>query len=84
MKSTGKYIKDPRITALREELKSIHFANILFWGQGPEHNGASRAEYQHRQDRLQEIRRELYTYVVSQGAVASKSRRSSRALSHRA
>jgi hypothetical protein len=75
---------NPKITALREELKSIHFANVLFWGQGPEHTGASRAEYQHRQDRLQEIRRELYAYLVSQSVVANKSKPSSPVLSQRA
>ena len=83
MKSLRKPLTDPRIAALREELKWIHSADVLFWGRGPENSGAARAAYQHRQDRLQEIRGELYAYLVSHAAT-NKTRRSTRALSHRA
>jgi chromosome segregation ATPase len=40
--------KKARIAALSEEIHGIHFVNSLYW-----------SEYQRRQDRLDEIRREL-------------------------
>jgi hypothetical protein len=48
-----------RIAALKEEIHSIHAANALYWKQGENQTRAARAEYQRRQDRLEEIRSEL-------------------------
>ncbi len=47
-----------RIATLHEEIDAIHFANKLYWEQEAPTREA-RAEYQRRQDRLQEIRSEL-------------------------
>ena len=44
-----------KITALNSEMDIIHFANSSYWGGTSE----ARAEYQRRQDRLEEIRAEL-------------------------
>ena len=44
--------------ALREEIDSIHFANKRYWKDRVPSREA-RAEHQRREDRLQEIRREL-------------------------
>jgi hypothetical protein len=71
-------MKEAKIEALREELKSIHFANVLYWTNSAEPNSAARAEYQRRQDRLGEIKVELYAFIVSQASVTGKSRRSRR------
>lgn len=48
-----------RWAALNKEIHSIHFANGLFWGQTSAHSRESGVEYYRRQDRLEEIRREL-------------------------
>jgi hypothetical protein len=45
-------ITNPRI----EEIESLHFANVLYWREGTEHTPKANAEYQHRKDRLQELR----------------------------
>jgi hypothetical protein len=47
-----------RITALAEEMASIHLANLAYWRQ-PEASRGDRAEYQARVGRLGEIRQEL-------------------------
>ena len=41
---------------VREEIDSIHFANVLYWREGMTHSQAATVEYQHRQIRLREIR----------------------------
>ncbi len=48
-----------KIAALHEEMDAIHFANSLYWGRGEEVTPEERAEYHRRQDRLEEIRKEL-------------------------
>jgi hypothetical protein len=49
-----------KITALLEEMHSIHVANSLYWKQPKQdQTREARAEYQRRQDRLEEIRSEL-------------------------
>jgi hypothetical protein len=48
-----------KIAALTVEMNAIHFANSLYWKQGHSQTVAARAEYQRRQDRLEEIRTEL-------------------------
>jgi hypothetical protein len=47
-----------RIAALQKEMDAIHHANSLYWKHS-EPTLAARAEYQFRQDRLEEIRAEL-------------------------
>lgn len=48
-----------KIAALLQEMDSIHVANTSYWRQPEEgRNRAERAEYQRRQNRLQEIRAE--------------------------
>jgi hypothetical protein len=46
------------ITALQQEIDSIHQANELYWRQTDPGN-AARADYFRRQERLEEIRSEL-------------------------
>ena len=48
-----------QIAALTVEMDAIHFANGLYWKQQNFQTVAARAEYQRRQDRLEEIRIEL-------------------------
>lgn len=48
-----------KIANLTAEMDAIHFANNLYWEQGEMVSLEARAEYQRRQDRLQEIRAEL-------------------------
>ena len=48
-----------RIAALQEEMDGIHFVNTLYWGRGEAVTSEARAEYQRRQDRLEEIHAEL-------------------------
>jgi len=48
-----------RIASLSVELKSIHFANVLYWTAGAEVNRAARAEYFRRQGQILEIRTQL-------------------------
>jgi hypothetical protein len=52
--------KEAKIGSLREEINALHFANSLYWrqpaGSAPRE---ARAEYAHRQDRLDAIRREI-------------------------
>jgi hypothetical protein len=51
--------KATRIAALNEEMDGIHFVNSLYWERGEAVTSEARAEYQRRQDRLEEIRVEL-------------------------
>jgi hypothetical protein len=51
--------KCARIVVLHEEIDSIHFANKLYWAK-EEHSHGAIAEYERRQDRLEEVRRELF------------------------
>ena len=50
--------KTERIAVLREEIELIHHANEQYWRQ-PNPGNAARAHYYRRQERLEEIRREL-------------------------
>ena len=47
-----------QLAALREELETIHFANRQYWNQ-QEHSHAAIAEYERRQERLEQIRKEM-------------------------
>ena len=48
-----------RIAALNEEMDAIHYANSLYWKQGKSQTLAAKAEYQFRNERLEQIREEL-------------------------
>jgi len=48
-----------RIAALNEEMDAIYFADRRYWERGQAVSPEERAEYQRRQDRLEEIRKEL-------------------------
>ena len=53
-----KATRKARIADLKQEIAFIHYANELYWREAdPSH--AARADYYHRQDRLEEIRIEL-------------------------
>jgi hypothetical protein len=65
-------MSEAKITALTEELKSIHVADLLYWTAGEEPNRAARAEYKRRQDRLREIRAEVYGHLVAQPSGAKR------------
>jgi hypothetical protein len=52
-------MNDAKIIALRKELDSIHFANVLYWREGTEHSLEANTEYLRRHDRLPEIQLEL-------------------------
>jgi hypothetical protein len=47
-----------KINFLNQEMDEIHYANSLYWKQEG-HSKAAKAQYQWRQDRLEEIRKEL-------------------------
>ena len=47
-----------RIAALSKELDAIYDADTVYW-MGREHTREATAEYQRRQERLEEIRSEL-------------------------
>jgi len=47
-----------KLASPREEVEAIHFANKLYWAQ-KEHTHAAVAEYERRQERLDQIRNEL-------------------------
>jgi len=47
---------EERIAVLLEEAKAIDFANQLYWIR-KDHSPEAAAEYQHRQERLEEITR---------------------------
>lgn len=48
-----------RIAALNEEVHTIYFADRRYWERGRAGTLEERAEYQRRQDRLEEVRKEL-------------------------
>jgi hypothetical protein len=52
-------MSEAEIAALNEEIESIHFADALYWKRGKDCSREASAEYQRRQDRLQEVRSEL-------------------------
>jgi hypothetical protein len=52
-------VNEAKIAALEEEMESIHAADTLYWQQGTNQTREARVEYQRRQVRLREIRREL-------------------------
>jgi len=55
-----------KVATLREELDSASRDDVLYWKQGISPSRVARAEYQRRQDRRQEILKELAD-VVSHG-----------------
>jgi len=48
-----------KIAALTSEMDNIHSANCLYWRRGEAVTLDARAEYQHRKQRLDQIRKEL-------------------------
>jgi|HubBroStandDraft_2_1064218.scaffolds.fasta_scaffold3394226_2 hypothetical protein len=48
-----------RIALLRNEMDEIHRANRLYWQQGESQTLAAKAEYESRNQRLEQIRAEL-------------------------
>lgn len=51
--------RDSRIQALKGEIDAIFQADTLYWNAGASSDVPARAEYQRRQNRLEEIRKEL-------------------------
>ncbi|MFZ0138752.1 MAG: hypothetical protein WAK89_16925 [Candidatus Sulfotelmatobacter sp.] len=49
-----------RIAALDEEINAIYFADRRYWEQRKDATHDARIEHLRRQDRLEEIRKELY------------------------
>ncbi len=47
-----------KIATLKEQIKSIHFADTLYW-KWKEHSNEASAEYRRRRDRLQGLCRDL-------------------------
>src|ERR1022692_2659886 len=47
-----------KLTALQDELDTIHLANKSYWDRA-EHTRQATAEYQRRQERLEQIRKEM-------------------------
>jgi len=52
-------VNEAKIAALEEEMESIHAADTRYWQESPNQTREARLEYQRRQVRLREIRREL-------------------------
>jgi hypothetical protein len=75
---------EAKIRVLTEELKSIHVTNVLYWIAGEEPNRAARADYKRREDRLREVRAELYEHLVAQASIMSESSRFMSSLTQRA
>ncbi len=48
-----------RIATLCKEMGEIHKANLLYWEQGESQSLAARAQYESRNERLEQIRAEL-------------------------
>jgi hypothetical protein len=48
-----------RIAPLSKEMDEIHRANRLYWEQGESQSPAAKAEYEFRNERLEQIRTEL-------------------------
>jgi hypothetical protein len=57
-----------RIAALTEEIEEIHHANCVYWNQRPNHTKAATAQYEFRQERLEEIRGELAVLLRGRAA----------------
>jgi DNA-binding NarL/FixJ family response regulator len=53
------FVSSSSIAALEEEMESIHAADALYWQQGTSQTSEALVEYQRRQVRLREVRREL-------------------------
>jgi len=51
--------KKIRIAALQKEMDGIYFADRLYWDQSKGITHDARIEHQRRQERLEEIRKEL-------------------------
>ena len=51
--------REARIAALNEEVHTIYFDDRRYWERGQAATLEERAEYHRRQDRLEEIRKEL-------------------------
>jgi hypothetical protein len=51
-------LRQAKAEALQDELDTIHFANKLYWASD-EHTNQATAEYQRRQERLEQIREEM-------------------------
>jgi hypothetical protein len=77
-------MNEAKIKILTEQLNSIHLTNVLYWTAGEEPDRAARAEYRRREDRLREVRAELYRHLVAQASAKSESSRSSLPLIQRA
>jgi hypothetical protein len=52
-------MNESKTVALKLEMNFIYSADSHYWRQGTQSNREARAEHQHRQDRLQEIRSKL-------------------------
>jgi hypothetical protein len=49
-------MKEGQTTTSRiKEMDSLHFANVLYWREGPEHSREATVKYRDRQHRLREI-----------------------------
>jgi len=48
-----------RTASLNQEMDAIHRANSLYWKQGKSQTLAAKAEYEFRNERLEQIRAEL-------------------------
>jgi hypothetical protein len=51
-------LRHARLAALQEEMEAIHSANKLYWGRTG-HSREADMEHQQRQERLEQIRKEL-------------------------
>jgi hypothetical protein len=51
--------KESRIAALNKEMDAIYYADRQYWEQGGWVTHDARIEHQRRQERLEEIRKEL-------------------------
>jgi hypothetical protein len=58
-----------KLAVLREEMEAIHFANKLYWGR-PEHSREADMEHQLRQERLEQIRKEMQEELMAETKVA--------------
>jgi len=50
--------RQARLAALQEEMNAIHTANRQYWAVAAQNHGAD-MEYQQRQERLEQIRKEM-------------------------
>jgi hypothetical protein len=62
-----------RMAALNEEVHTIYYADRRYWERGQAATPEERTEYQRRQDRLEEIRKELALFDLrSRSRTAAK------------